>query len=108
MMKENNVITIDSGERYLLLHNLEEIEGKNYYYAIGVKDDDSLDETDVVFFEVTEEDGAEYVEKVNPTSEIYKTLTAIEYIDSRIDEDPSYEEKLDEFVASIESQTSSN
>ncbi len=108
MIKENNVITIDSGERYLLLHNLEEIEGKNYYYAIGVKDDDSLDETDVVFFEVTEEDGSEYVEKVDPTSEIYKTLTAIEYIDSRIDEDPSYEEKLDEFVTSIESQTSSN
>ena len=109
MMQENNAITLDNGKKYLLLHDLEEINGKRYFYAIGLKEDESLDMNDAIFFEVTNEDGAEYVEKVDPTTDLYKTLTAIEFIDSKIDEDPSYEKALEEFVATIERQeTSSN
>lgn len=102
MLKENNVITLDNGERYLLLHNLENINDKNYYYAIGVKNDDDLDKDDLVFFEVSIEDGEELVEKVDQNSELFKTLTAIEFIDSKLDEDPSYEKYLDEFIKDME------
>lgn len=105
MLKENNVITLDSGERYLLLHELENVEGKNYFYAIGVQDDDNLDKDDLQFFEVSIEDGEELVEVVDPETELFKTLTAIEFIDSKIDEDPSYEKYLDEIM---NTQTSSN
>lgn len=105
MLKENNVITLDSGERYLLLHELENVEGKNYFYAIGVQDDDNLDKDDLQFFEVSIEDGEELVEVVDPETELFKTLTAIEFIDSKIDEDPSYEKYLDEIM---NKQTSSN
>ena len=28
MMQENNAITLDNGKKYLLLHDLEEINGK--------------------------------------------------------------------------------
>ena len=109
MIEEGKLITIDTGGRYVLLHDLDIIEGKRYFYAVGVNDDDTLNENDVLFFEVKNADTEKpVVIKVDPTSDLYKTLTAIEFIDSKIYEDPSFEKELEKFVASVDELRSSN
>ncbi len=107
-MKENIIITLETGARYLLLHELNDIDGKNYFFAVGITDDDSLDEKETVFFEVTTENGEELVEKVDPESDLYKTLITIEYADSRLDEDPSFAPKLETLINVIEKQQTSS
>ena len=56
MIEEGKLITIDTGGRYVLLHDLEMIEGKRYFYAVGVNDDDTINENDALFFEVKNAD----------------------------------------------------
>lgn len=108
MIKENMIITLETGGRYLLLHEINEIDNKKYYYAVGVTEDDDINQKDTVFFEAEEENGESSVTMVDPASDIYKALTAIELFDSKVEDDPRFEARLDEFINAFENQTSSN
>lgn len=109
MMKEENIITLDNGARYLLLHDLDEIDGKRFFYAVGITPDDDIDSEDSLFFEVFEEDGETSVEKVDPESEVYKTLLTIELVDASLEADvPGVKEQVEQFVEDMEARESGN
>lgn len=57
------VVTLDEDEKYLLLNKIQK-KGKNYYLAIGVKEDDTVDKDDIAYFEEIKENDETYLEEV--------------------------------------------
>lgn len=108
MMKEENVITLEDDSRYLLLHDLEEIDGKRYFYAVGVTPDDELNMKDNLFFEVIEENGQTLVDKVDPNSDVYKKLITIELVDASVDLIPGAREQVEQFIDDMDARESGN
>ncbi len=106
-MQENNIITLANGGRYLLLHDLEDVEGQRYFYAVGVTPNYEIDAEDNLFFLVTEENGKTLIEKVDPQSELYQKLLTIELVDSSVENVPGFKERFDEFMQVMEARESS-
>ncbi len=107
MMKEDNVITLANGGRYLLLHNLGDVDGKNYFYAVGMSPDNEIEADDNLFFEVTENDGNTIVVKVDESSDTYKKLLTIELVDSTLENFPNFADKVEEFIKTMDAKESS-
>lgn len=105
MMQEKKVITLSNGGKYLLLHEIGELipgEGKKYFFAIGVTPDYDLDSNDIIFLVNTQENGEEYVEKVDENDEVYGDLAVLELTATAINNIPGYKEKLKEEMKKIE------
>ena len=62
-MKTDTIITLSNNSKYLLLDKTS-IEDKNYFYAIGVKEDSSSITNEYIFIEEIQRDNKYFIKKV--------------------------------------------
>lgn len=108
MMEEKRVITLSNGGRYLLIHDIGELEepGKRYFFAMGVTPDYDLDTEDTLFLCTFKENNEDIVTKVSENSDLYKDLSVLEVISTIMDNIPGYKEQLKEEIAKLEEESS--
>lgn len=109
MMQEKKVITLSNDGKYLLLHDLGEMdgfEGQKFFYAVGVTPDYELDPEDFVFLSTYKRDGQDIVKKVSENTELYKTLSLLEVVSVAMDNIPGYQKQLEEELSKMEQESS--
>lgn len=81
-MNVDTIITLSNNSKYLLLDKTS-IEDKNYFYAIGVKDDLETVTREYIFIEEIKRDGKTFIKKVEDkeTKEFLLTVFTNNYID---------------------------
>lgn len=81
-MNVDTIITLSNNSKYLLLDKTS-IEDKNYFYAIGVKDDLETVTREYIFIEEIQRDGKTFIKKVEDkeTKEFLLTVFTNNYID---------------------------
>lgn len=72
MLEVDNIITLSNYKEYLLLDKTS-IDGKDFFFAVGVDKNEEPNLEDYKFLEASKEDGKEYVEEVTD-SELHKAL----------------------------------
>ena len=106
-MKEKRVITLSNGGKYLLIHDIGELDkedGKRYFFAMGVTPDYDLDPDDTLFLCTYKENSEDIVMKVDEDTSLYHDLTVFENISAIIDNIPSYREQLKKEVTKIQGE----
>ncbi len=109
MMKEKKVITLSNDGKYLLLHDLGEIdgnEGVKYFFAIGVTPDYELDTEDIIFLSTYKKDGKDIVKKVSENTNEYKLLSYLEIVSSALENIPGYKKQLEAEISKLEEESS--
>lgn len=105
IIEEGTVIILDDSNRYLLVHEIGEIEGypnKNYYFAAGVTKNDKINTDDICFIEIEKEGQDIYATKVRKNTELYDILATVESISIATDADPSLKGKITEELEKLE------
>lgn len=109
MIGEKKVITLSNGGKYLILHEIGELEEnalEKYFFAMGVTPEYDLDTEDALFLCVTVENGEEVVTKVDEGSELYKSLSVLEVVSSLIDNVAGYKEQLKKEIEKLKQEGS--
>ena len=109
MMEEKKVITLSNDGKYLLLHDLGEIDGienERFFFAMGVTPDYDLDTEDVIFLSTYKRDSQDIVKKVSENSELYKILSYLEVVSTAMDNIPGYKKQLEEEIKKLQSESS--
>ncbi len=109
MMEEKRVITLSNGGKYLLIHEigeLEENDGKRYFFAMGVTPDYDLDTEDTLFLCTFKENGEDIVTKVSESTDLYKELSMLEIVSTLMDNVSGYKEQLREEIEKLEGESS--
>lgn len=105
IIEEGTVIMLDDNNRYLLVHEIGDIEGypnKIYYFAAGVTINDKINTDDICFIEIEKEGQDIYATKVRKNTEIYDILATLESISIATDADPSLKEKVTDYLERLE------
>lgn len=95
-MKESDIVTLSDGERYILLNEID-YEGKKYFTAVEVLEDNTFNSENTVFFEHVVEDGEDYLEDV-VDEEIINVLLMYNLHEVADAEDPEHFAKLEKFL----------
>lgn len=94
-----DVMKLPNERRYYVVDIIENDNGRNYYFCIGVTKDIELDFNDVVFFEIEQNDQKEEtVRLVDNKSDNFKHLALIELADVTLEIIPEAEEKLKSLI----------
>lgn len=105
ILEEGIVVNLANGGRYYLAHEigeLEGIEGKIYYFAAGVTENELVNEDDIGFLEFEKEDDGYSVTKVAEDSELYQQLTYLEAVSTALETVPGFQNKLEEALKNDE------
>lgn len=108
-MEEKKVITLSNDGKYLLLHDLGEIdgiEGERFFFAMGVTPDYDLDTDDIIFLSTYKRNGQDIVKKVSEDSEVYKILSYLEVVTTAMDNIPGYKKQLEEEIEKLQRESS--
>ena len=70
-MKSNTIITLENGEKYMVL-NEAVYEQKKYYLVMGVDQNKEIIQSKVAIFKEEKENNETYVTKVEDSNEIVK------------------------------------
>lgn len=109
MMEEKKVITLSNDGKYLLLHDLGQIDGienERFFFAIGVTPDYDLDTDDIIFLSTYKKNGQDIVKKVSENSEVYKVLSYLEVVTTAMENIPGYKKQLEEEIAKLKEESS--
>jgi len=106
-MKEKRIITLSNGGKYLLLHDMGELEGfegRKFFFAIGVTPDYDLDREDVIFLSTYQLNGKDMVQRVSESSKEYQTLSLLEVVSTAMENIPNYKAQLEEELEKLRKQ----
>lgn len=109
MMQEKKVITLSNNGKYLLLHDLGELdgfEGQKFFYAVVVTPDYEIDKDDFIFISTYKKNNQDIVKKVSENTDLYKTLSLLEVVSVAMDNIPGYQKQLEEELAKLEQESS--
>ena len=109
MMEEKKVITLSNDGKYLLLHDLgqiEEVGNERFFFAIGVTPDYDLDTDDIIFLSTYKKNGQDIVKKVSENSEVYKMLSYLEVVTTAMENIPEYKKQLEEEIEKLKEESS--
>lgn len=110
MIQAHSLITLSNGGRYLLIDEINEVEGqkdKRFFFSMGVNPDDTLDHEDTIFLAYYKNNFGDYVmEKVDETSDLYTSLSLMETISVAMDNIPGYTKKLEEEIEKLQQESS--
>lgn len=104
IIEEGTVLILGNGARYYLAHEIGELEGYEgeYYFAIGVTQNEKFNIDDIVFLEIKETENGKTAKRVKENTEIYSVLSCLETIKVLIDSIPGYKDKLITDIERIE------
>lgn len=97
IIEEGTVLILEEDYRYMLLHEIGELEGypnRTYYFGAGVTKNDKINLDDVCFLEIEKDEEGYTAMKVEKGTELYETLAVLETIDSAVDIDPTQKDKI--------------
>jgi len=92
-MKENMIITLENGSRYLLngkINNNNEV----FYLAVGLSDINEINYQDICILKEIKEDNDTYVIKVNKNNQMYYNTIITLYLENEIEKNPQEQDKI--------------
>lgn len=99
-MEEGIIVTLENGSRYYLVkETIDDEAHKKYFLAVGITDQDDINYTEIALFNAEEENGEEYLTRIDPKSQEYVNIITEQFYDNIIEENPGVEESL---LASLE------
>ena len=94
-MEEGIIVTLENGARYYLIkESFDKEENKKYFLAVGITDLDEINYTEVAMFNAEEEDGEEYLTRLDPESQEFINILTEQFYDQMIKENPGMEDEL--------------